>query len=84
MLGIFVMALFMIFGVLQSVTVFEKRSMTIKIWLGMTMGFMEMMWFPSIFAYIFDFTMTAQVAAVMLAAVLAAVSCVLRARKGKT
>ncbi len=84
MLGIFVMMLFMIFGVLQAISVFHERSLTIKIWLGMTMGLMEMMWFPSIFAYMFDFTMTAQVAAIMLAAVLSAVSCILKARKEKS
>ena len=81
MLGILVMALFMAFGVLQAETVFQKRSLTIKAWLGMTMGLMEMMWLPSVFAYIFDFTLTAQICALSLSALFAAVSCVFRASK---
>lgn len=83
MLGIFVMTLFMIFGVLQAAGVFHERGLTIKLWLGMTMGLMEMMWFPSVFAYLFDFTMKAQVAAIMLSAVLSAAACVFRARREK-
>ncbi len=84
MLGIVVMALFMMFGFFQAQTIFEKRSLTIRAWLGMTMGLMEMMWLPSVFAYIFDFTLTAQICALALAALFAAVSCIIKARKEKT
>ncbi len=84
MLGIVIMVLFMIFGVLQAVNLFRERSLTIKVWLGMTMGLMEMMWFPSVFAYIFDFTMAAQVSAIALSGVLSSAACLLGARKRKT
>lgn len=83
MLGIFVMTLFMIFGVLQAISVFHERSLTIKVWLGMIMGLMEMMWFPSVFAYLFDFTMTAQVSAAALSGTIAVVSCIWRAKRAK-
>ncbi|MBQ5769550.1 MAG: hypothetical protein IIW08_00065 [Clostridia bacterium] len=84
MLGIFVMILFMAFGVMQATAVFHERSMMIKVWLGMTMGLMEMMWFPSVFAYAFDFTMTAQIFALSLSALISACACVFAARKTKT
>ncbi|MBR3929848.1 MAG: hypothetical protein IKJ65_12710 [Clostridia bacterium] len=73
----------MFFGVLQALSVFRERGLTVKMWLGMVMGLMEMMWFPSIFAYIFDFTMTAQIWALSLSAALSAASCVWMAKRNK-
>ena len=63
MLGIIVLVVFMALGAVQAASLFEERSGVIKLWLGMVLGLMEMMWLPSVNAYIFDFTMAAQIAA---------------------
>ena len=60
MLGIVVLAAFELFGVLQAWRLFSRRGRTVRLWLGMVMGLMEMMWLPSLFAFALDFTLPAQ------------------------
>lgn len=74
MLGIVVLAAFELFGVAQARRLFSRRSRMVRLWLGMVMGLMEMMWLPSLFAFAFDFTLTAQRMALLTSA-LAAVGC---------
>lgn len=74
MLGIVVLAAFELFGVAQAWRLFSRRSRTVRLWLGMVMGLMEMMWLPSLFAFAFDFTLPAQRLALLTSA-LAAVGC---------
>ena len=74
MLGIVVLAAFELFGVLQAWRLFSRRGRTVRLWLGMVMGLMEMMWLPSLFALALDFTLPAQRLALLTSA-LAAVGC---------
>lgn len=74
MLGIVVLAAFELFGVLQAWRLFSRRGRTVRLWLGMVMGLMEMMWLPSLFAFALDFTLPAQRLALLTSA-LAAVGC---------
>lgn len=83
MLGIVVLALFMLFGVFQARYLFREKKLTIVLWLGMVLGLMEMMWFPSLFAYIFDFTLIAQMFALGASGILSAVCIILLAYREK-
>ena len=60
MLGILVLLAFECCGVTQAVSLCKRHAMIVRVWLGMVMGLMEMMWFPSLFAYFYRFTLTAQ------------------------
>lgn len=81
MLGIIVMALFMALGVVKTMSLLRERATCIKVWLGMTMGLMEMMWYPSVFAYLFDFTLAAQISALALSIAISAAVYVLKRGK---
>lgn len=60
MLGICVFSIFLAAGVLQGFVCFRRKNIFIRLWLGLTAGLVEMMWLPSLFAFAFDFTLTAQ------------------------
>ena len=74
MLGIVVLAAFELFGVVQAWQLFSRRGRVVRLWLGMVMGLIEMMWLPSLFAFALDFTLAAQRLALLTSA-LAAVGC---------
>ncbi|MBR4235281.1 MAG: hypothetical protein IKR85_04375 [Clostridia bacterium] len=66
MLGTAVLAAFELSGCVQAFALCKRRCVSVKIWLGLVAGLMEMMWLPSLFAFIFDFTLTAQLCALGL------------------
>ena len=74
MLGIIVLTAFEACGLVQAFTLMKRRESAVRVWLGLTMGLMEMMWLPSLFAFILDFTLPAQVCA-LAAAMLLCVPC---------
>jgi len=53
---------------------FPRRSRLVRLWLGLTAGLLMMMWFPSLFAYALRFTPVAQLLALALAFLLAALA----------
>ena len=60
MLGILVLAAFELLGTVQLFCIAPKKDAAVKIWLGLVLGLMEMMWLPCLFAFAFDFTLKAQ------------------------
>ncbi len=74
MVGILVLIWFMASGIWQGMNLFYGKTAVKQIWLGSVIGLIEMMWFPSLFAYLFDFTMTAQLFAIALSTMLAVLS----------
>ena len=60
MLGLLVFALFIACGLVQGRRVFSEQARIARLWLGAVLGLMEMLWFPSLFAFRFGFTMPAQ------------------------
>lgn len=83
MLGIIVLIAFEACGLIQAFTVMKRRDSAMRVWLGLTMGLMELMWLPSLFAFAFGFTMPAQICALIAAAILC-VPCILYGRKHGT
>ena len=61
MLGIALLALFEVCGVMTVLAVSRKRALTIKIWFGLVVGLMEMMWLPTLYAFAFGFTERAHI-----------------------
>ena len=57
--------LFLFFGILLVSAFTQKKKVTEKIWLGIAFGILLEMWIPAIFAYFFDFTMKAHIAALL-------------------
>lgn len=66
MLGILVFFLFIACGLIQARRIFSEHAPLTRLWLGAVLGLMEMMWFPSLFAFRFAFTMPAQLWALTL------------------
>ena len=66
MAGIAYLAAFELCGVMVSFGLSRRRA-AIKIWMGLVVGLMEMMWLPSLFAFLFDFTLTAHIFALATA-----------------
>ncbi|NLF27403.1 MAG: hypothetical protein GX592_05840, partial [Clostridiales bacterium] len=59
-------------GCVAADALFPRKSRLIRLWLGLTAGLLMMMWLPSLFAYALRFTQVAQLLALALAFVLAA------------
>ena len=84
MTGILVLIAFELAGTAQAYALCRRREPIIRIWLGLTAGLVEMMWLPSLYAFIFDFTLTAQNLALATALLAAVVCVVFGMRRGKT
>ena len=73
--GILFLCAFLICGVVIADQVFFRKSMLVRLWLGLCAGLLLMMWLPALFAFALDFTCTANLlglaAAVLAAALLA-------------
>ncbi len=67
MLGIAVLTAFEVCGLIQAFSLMKRRDTAMRVWLGLTLGLMEMMWFPSLFAFAFTFNLTAQICALACA-----------------
>lgn len=77
MTGILVFFIFIFSGIIQAKCLFREKSHLVKLWLGSVMGLMEMMWLPSLFAYLFDFGMRAQLYALSASLLLSGAACLL-------
>ena len=60
MVGIIYLAAYELCGALIAERLFSGRGRQIRLWLGMTLGCGMLMWFPSLFAFLMKFTLTAQ------------------------
>lgn len=72
MIGILVLLAFELSGVLQARCICKRRPPLIRMWLGLVIGLMEMMWLPSLYAFAFGFTMKAQLFALATSGILGA------------
>ncbi len=85
MIAVLFTVLFAISGVLISGIVFRKHKFANRIRLGLALGLLMLTWFPSLFALLVGFTLTAQIlsaVAAFLVAVGCAVVLVFRMKKG--
>ena len=72
MLGVLYLAVYELAGCLIAERVFSRRGLQTRLWLGLTLGWGMLMWFPSLFAFFMNFTLAAQLLGAGLAAGLAA------------
>jgi hypothetical protein len=70
--GILLLAGFELMGVLAAWRLFSRCGTLSRVWLGLSLGLVMMMWFPALFAFFFDFTVIAQCLGLALAFVCAA------------
>ena len=70
--GILLLCGFLICGVFIADFLFAKKSGLVRLWLGLCLGLMLMMWLPAGFAFLLDFTRTAQLLGLACAAAAAA------------
>ena len=68
-------------GVLIAARLMKRHGFMARLWLGLTLGCAMLMWFPSLFAFAFGFTMRAQMCALALAVALAIPAAVLLLRR---
>ena len=78
--GFLLLCGFLASGCIVSQRLFTQKSMLIRGWLGFSLGLGMLMWFPSLFAFFLDFTVTAQWLALALALGCAAAARFLPAR----
>ena len=71
MLGILILALYLLSGVALADAVFYRRQGLIRLWLGLCAGLVMLMWLPTLFAFFIKFTRTAQLCGLGTAAALA-------------
>ncbi|MBP5733247.1 MAG: hypothetical protein J6W66_05430, partial [Lachnospiraceae bacterium] len=72
MIGILVLLAFELSGVLQARCICKRRPPLIRMWLGLVIGLMEMMWLPSLYAFACGFTLMAQLFALATSGILGA------------
>ena len=72
--GILLLLGFEACGVTIAGRLFARKSLLIRLWLGLSLGLGMLMWFPSLFAFAMRFTVTAQLSALGLALACAAAS----------
>ena len=64
--------IYLISGLLLSFTLLGGRRLSVRLWLGLVLGTVLLMWLPCIFAFFFGFTMKAQLLALAAALILPA------------
>ena len=74
MLGYLLLCAFLCCGVVICDSLFSHKCVLVRVWLGLCMGLMLMMWLPVPFAYLMDFTRPAQLLGLAVAALLSALS----------
>ncbi|MGI6238884.1 MAG: hypothetical protein ACOYI5_04570 [Christensenellales bacterium] len=72
--GILLATGFETFGVLTAWRLFARRGAVVRLWLGMSLGLVMMMWFPALFAFALGFTALAQWLGLALSVACAAAS----------
>ncbi|MCR4622256.1 MAG: hypothetical protein K5663_09275 [Clostridiales bacterium] len=83
MLGILVLCVYLVAGVFQINSIMSSTNRLTKLWIGLVLGFVEMMWLPCLAAFIFRFTLDAQLLA-LAAEILLTVFAVIAGIKRKT
>lgn len=63
MAGVFVLLVYLLGGVVIMRAVLWEKSPVLRVWLGMSLGVALLMWLPVLFAFVFRFTMTAELCA---------------------
>ncbi|MCR4577580.1 MAG: hypothetical protein K5784_06705 [Clostridiales bacterium] len=63
MLGLIVLCAYLFGGVLQINYIMTGTNRLTKLWIGLVLGFVEMMWLPCLAAFALRFTLSAQLAA---------------------
>ena len=63
MLGLIVLCAYLFAGVLQINTIMTGTNRLTQLWIGLVLGFVEMMWLPCLAAFALRFTLSAQLAA---------------------
>ena len=79
--GVLLLAGYLICGIILMDGLFAGRNRLIRLWLGVCAGFGLMMWLPTIFAFFIDFTKTAQILGLLLAAMLSGASFLFNRKK---
>ena len=69
--GIGVLIAYEAFGTLQAFALCKRRAPLVRVWLGLVMGLMQMMWLPALFAFFFRFTLTVNLLALGVSALTA-------------
>lgn len=65
--GILLLAGFEACGVATTWKIARQRDIVTRVWLGLSLGLVMMMWFPALFAFLMDFTAAANLCALALA-----------------
>ena len=73
MLGILLLCAYLFCGVVIADALFKNKSGLVRLWLGLCAGLALLMWLPALFAFFIDFTRTAQLLGLAVAAALAGV-----------
>ena len=74
MLGIIVLCAYLFAGVLQINSIMTGTNRLTRLWIGLVLGFVEMMWLPCLAAFALRFTLSAQLAALGTEFVITAVT----------
>ncbi len=72
MAGVVLFCVFLSLGYVQSACLFRSRGALTRLWLGLVMGLIEMMWLPTLCSALFDFTVLANISAVIVSSALTA------------
>lgn len=70
--GIALLLGFELAGLVCSERLFARMERAVRLWLGLSLGLLLMMWLPALWAFAIDFTVTAQLLGLACAAALAA------------
>ena len=83
MFGVILFILFTVSGLPAAQYALPRSGRMARVWLGLVLGQIMMLWFPSLFAFLLDFTLAAQIAAAALALAVGGCFTVLCVRRGK-
>lgn len=83
MVGLLYLIAFEVCGVVISERIFGRYGRMARLWLGMTLGLMLLMWLPSLFAFFMRFSVGAHWCALGVAAVSAGVSLLASGKRGE-
>ena len=81
MLSGFFFICFQTFGIISIRFLLPRRRVLDRVWLGMSLGLLEMIWLPALFAFLLSFSMTAHWLALLTGAILTGICGLIRDRK---
>ena len=73
--------LYMLCGVVITFSLLPKKSPVVRVWLGICLGLVLMMWLPALCAFIWDFSLVAHAAAMVPLILLTLAAVLFRSRK---